>query len=78
MKMKQNNWNKYKAVWIGGIVGLVFGFIISFLTIGIRSLYFFGYVPMKIATLTGCDSWQCASIYIVSSMLFYTLIRPLT
>lgn len=65
---------KNKVIWIGGIVGLIFGFIISFLSIGIKSLYFLGYIPMKIATLTGCESWQCAPFYLISSMLFYTLI----
>lgn len=61
-------------ILLRGLVGGVIGFVISFLTVGIKSLFFLGYIPMKIATLTECESWQCAPFYLISSILFYTLI----
>ena len=83
-----NNWTKSnKAIWIGALVGGLFGIIITFLSIlfwtETRFLrYIAFYIPGKIMTIVNiCPDWfrilDCPIIPLVT-IIFYALIGALT
>lgn len=73
---------KHKSIWIGGVVGVIFGIMIIILTIKfwteMRSLrYIVFYIPGKIMTIMNiCPDWfrilDCPFIILVT-IIFYTL-----